>query len=136
MGDINRLLNNYTSILNLYQASKYHIQLKSKGKVGQGHRLITTTPAHNVFIGPQDLRNRQLTDPDSVISAGTETYVNYLFSNQNDILTLFRNIKMAREQKGKGKCQAFRFNHTFDDATTINQLYTGTGLMDLEQQIV
>ena len=124
-GDITRILNNKNAILGLYNKSSYNQQFNAQGKCTCGYRLITTTPNHNVLIGPDDLIGKIFSG-----SAGsTKDYVEYLWANESKILNIFSSISMARQMKGSGKTYFKRFILNDDLGNPINTQYSADELV-------
>lgn len=126
-GDISRITNNRNAILGLYNASSYNQRNNAEGKCNCGYRLVTSTPTHNVLIGPDDLINKSYSG-----SAGsTKDYVEYLWANEAKILDIFHSIGMARQMKGSGKTYFKRFTLNDDLSNPINTQYSADELVNL-----
>ena len=124
-GDITRIINNKNAILGLYNKSSYNQKYHAEGKCTCGHKLTTSTPTHDILIGPDDLIAKTFSGD----AGSTKDYVEYLWANQSKILDIFASISMARQMKGSGKTYYKRFTLNDDLGNPINTQYSADELV-------
>ncbi len=126
-GDITRIVSNKSAIVGLYNASSTQQLRNSEGKCNCGFRVVTTTPTHNVLVGPTDLISKTFSGD----AGSTKDYIEYLWANESKILDIFGSISTAREMKGAGKTYFKRFILNDDLGNPINTQYSAQELIDL-----